>query len=173
MKKIIFIIFIIIVILNVKSREKYIEIPEEAIRYRIIPNSNTALDQFEKNYIQKSVEENLLNLVDKNSLEQTKDNILNNVDNIKKIAEGASEEINYKEEIKVKYGKNYFPQKTFKNKIYEEGYYESLVIEIGEAKGDNFWCVLFPPLCMLENEQTSDEIEYKSFINEIIEKLFK
>ena len=53
MKKIIFIVFITIVILNVKSREKYIEIPEEAIRYRIIPNSNNALDQFAKNYIQK------------------------------------------------------------------------------------------------------------------------
>ena len=51
---------------------------------------------------------------------------------------------------------------------YDEGYYESLLITLGEGKGDNWWCVLFPPLCLIEAEE-STEVEYKSFIKEIIE----
>jgi stage II sporulation protein R len=68
---------------------------------------------------------------------------------------------------------NYFPRKEYKDVIYEEGEYESLVVEIGDAKGDNFWCVLFPPLCLLEGEEENKEsIKYTSFIKEIIDKYF-
>ena len=66
-------------------------------------------------------------------------------------------------------GLNYFPEKEFKGITYDEGYYESLVITIGEGKGDNWWCVLFPPLCMLEAEESTD-VEYKSFVKEIVDK---
>ena len=55
----------------------------------------------------------------------------------------------------------------------KEGNYESLVVKLGEGKGENFWCVLFPPLCLLEAEESDkDEVEYKSFIKEIIDKYF-
>lgn len=73
--------------------------------------------------------------------------------------------------FKVKYGNNYFPKKEYKGITYEEGYYESLVVEIGEAKGDNFWCVLFPSLCLLETEETT-EVEYKLGVLELINKIF-
>ena len=74
---------------------------------------------------------------------------------------------------KVNFGYNYFPQKKYKGVVYEEGMYESLVITIGEGKGDNWWCVLFPPLCMMEsNDENIEEVEYKSFIKEIIDKYF-
>ena len=46
---------------------------------------------------------------------------------------------------------------------------ESLLITLGEGKGDNWWCVLFPPLCLVEAEESS-EVEYKFFIQELIEK---
>ena len=54
---------------------------------------------------------------------------------------------------------------------YEEGYYESLVIYIGEAKGDNWWCVLFPNLCLIDLENKSEN-EYKSWVIETINKIF-
>jgi len=47
--------------------------------------------------------------------------------------------------------------------------YESLLVTLGSGKGDNWWCVLFPPLCLLEAEE-SDKIEYKFFVQELIEK---
>ena len=52
---------------------------------------------------------------------------------------------------------------------YPEGEYESLVITLGEGKGDNWWCVLFPPLCLVEAEEHTD-VEYKFFVKEIIDK---
>ena len=82
------------------------------------------------------------------------------------------EKENYNQLFKIKYGINHFPEKIYKNVKYQEGDYESMVIEIGEAKGDNYWCVLFPPLCMIDAEE-SDDLEYSFFISEIINKYFK
>ena len=76
---------------------------------------------------------------------------------------------NYKLGYSINFGYNYFPEKEFKGITYEEGMYESLLINLGEAKGNNWWCVLFPPLCLLEAEE-SEEVEYKVFIQELIEK---
>ena len=51
--------------------------------------------------------------------------------------------------------------------------YESLVITIGKGEGENFWCVLFPPLCLIEAEEENiSEVKYTSFIQEIINKYF-
>ena len=64
---------------------------------------------------------------------------------------------------------NYFPSKEYKGVKYEEGYYESLVITLGKGEGDNWWCVLFPPLCLIEGEEDT-EVEYKSIVMEILDK---
>ena len=71
--------------------------------------------------------------------------------------------------FQIHYGENYFPEKEYQGKTYEAGMYESLVITLGEGRGDNFWCILFPPLCMIEEEEP---VEYKSWIKEAISKLF-
>ena len=70
------------------------------------------------------------------------------------------------------YGIHYFPQKVYKGVTYEEGEYESLLVTLGKGEGDNWWCVLFPPLCIMEAEETEvkEETEYKFFIQELIEK---
>ena len=82
-------------------------------------------------------------------------------------------QIGYNQTYKINFGLNYFPQKEYKGIIYKEGLYESLLITLGEGKGKNWWCVLFPPLCLLEVEETeSPNIEYKSFVKELIEKYF-
>ena len=52
--------------------------------------------------------------------------------------------------------------------------YESLVITLGTGEGDNWWCVLFPPLCLVEaDENTTSDAEYTFFIKEIIDKYTK
>ena len=58
----------------------------------------------------------------------------------------------------------------YKGIYYEEGEYESLVITLGEGIGNNFWCVLFPPLCLIDENE--EEVEYTSFIKELIDKYF-
>ena len=69
---------------------------------------------------------------------------------------------------------NYFPKKVYKGVTYEAGNYESLVITLGDGLGKNWWWVMFPPLCLLEAEETEEttEVEYKFFIKELIDKYF-
>ena len=53
------------------------------------------------------------------------------------------------------------------------GSYDALRVIIGDGKGKNWWCVRFPPICLLEaEEQETNEVEYKSFVKEMIEKYF-
>ena len=65
---------------------------------------------------------------------------------------------------------NYFPSKTYKGIVYDGGYYNSLVVTLGDGEGDNWWCVLFPPLCLMEENETTSDVEYKFFVKSIIEK---
>ena len=94
-----------------------------------------------------------------------KDNINELDSNVKKVLEKEKYNKNYT----ISYGQNYFPEKEYKGVKYKEGYYESLVITLGEGEGNNWWCVLFPPLCLVEAEE-ADEVEYKFFIKELIDK---
>ena len=54
--------------------------------------------------------------------------------------------------------------------MYDGGYYNSLVVTLGDGEGDNWWCVLFPPLCLMEENETTSDVEYKFFVKSIIEK---
>ena len=74
----------------------------------------------------------------------------------------------------INYGMNYFPEKIYNVVEYKAGEYESLVVTLGEGVGDNWWCVLFPPLCLMEAEEVKDseKIEYKFFVQELIDKYF-
>ena len=172
MKKTIFIlitIFLIYYIIGVAS-EEIIKIPDEAIRFRVIANSNNAQDQDVKYKVKDEVELYMASILQNvDNIDESRAIISTNLDNIKNKVTNVFNKNNYKLNYKVNFGLNYFPEKEFKGIIYDEGYYESLVITIGEGKGDNWWCVLFPPLCMLEAEESTD-VEYKSFVKEIVDK---
>lgn len=164
------IVTIYVVYNNVKAEE--IVIPNTAIRLRIIPNSNNLLDQEMKAKVKEYLENNLYkNFANVDDIDEARTMINNNIPKIEEDITSIFNENNYDMNFKVKYGNNYFPEKEYKGIIYEEGYYESLIVEIGEAKGDNFWCVLFPSLCLLETEETT-EVEYKLGVLELINKIF-
>ena len=164
------IVTIYVVYNNVKAEE--IVIPNTAIRLRVIPNSNNLLDQEMKAKVKEYLEANLYkNFANVNNIEEARTMINNNIPKIEEDITSIFNENNYDMNFKVKYGNNYFPKKEYKGITYEEGYYESLVVEIGETKGDNFWCVLFPSLCLLETEETTD-VEYKLGVLELINKIF-
>ena len=74
----------------------------------------------------------------------------------------------------IDYGYHYFPEKIYKGVKYEEGEYESLLVTLGEGKGDNWWCILFPPLCSLEvDENNNEKIEYSLYVKEMFDKFIK
>ena len=99
------------------------------------------------------------------NIQEARTKLGNSLNNIDLIIKKTLEKYNINQDFKLNYGYNYFPNKEFKNNIYKEGYYESLLITLGEGLGDNFWCLLFPPLCLLDYDE--EKIEYTSFINEI------
>ena len=169
MKKIFILIMIgFILISNVKA-DNYI-IPKEAIRLRVIANSNTDYDQEIKMKVKDLLEIKMYNLLkDIKGVEIARKLINNNIDDIKNDIDYLLEKENYNLGYDLNFGNNFFPTKEYKGVIYEEGYYESLVVTLGKGEGDNWWCVLFPPLCLLEAEE-NEEVEYKFFIQELIEK---
>ena len=173
MKKNITVIIILIMILITNNSNKVI-IPKEAIRFRVIANSNTNIDQQEKKKIAKELSYDVVEVLSKtNSIEDARKTIQSNINNFETTVQNIVEEENYETTVNIDYGNHYFPEKTYKGVTYEEGEYESLVGTLGKGKGENFWCVLFPPLCLLEAEENeTDEVEYKSFIKELIDKYF-
>ena len=164
MKKILIIIAIIIVVMSLSKNDTII-IPKESIRFRVIANSNSQEDQMIKEKVVSKLKKNLSSLTyTPKNINETRKSIK---DNLKIIDETLRQEV---KDYSINYGYNYFPEKVYKGIYYEEGEYESLVITLGEGIGNNFWCVLFPPLCLIDEEQ--DEVEYTTFIKELIDKYF-
>ncbi|MDD6879573.1 MAG: stage II sporulation protein R [bacterium] len=176
MKKIILIIFFLIIFLIVVKNNTYeqIIIPNESIRIRVIANSDSIEDQNLKKRVKSSIEKGLSTLLkDSKNIEEVRSILKENLTNIEyTVEEELNKNAEKKIEYEVNYGYNYFPQKVYKGINYEEGYYESIVIKLGKAQGENWWCVLFPPLCLIEDNEKIEDVEYKSYIKEIIDKYF-
>lgn len=167
MKKIIYGILIIVMILAV-SKPRY-DLSGDMVRFRVIPNSNSSKDILIKEQVVNEL--STLLFKDANDINETRNNVVNNLDKINNSIDKVFSENNYNLKYKVKYGMNYFPSKEYNDIRFEAGNYESLVVEIGEAKGNNYWCILYPPLCMVDYEKDT-KIEYKSKIMEILSNLF-
>ena len=158
MKKTVIIITIIVSLLVLNKHMSNTKM----IRFRIIANSNEEIDQMTKKEILQTISKDLLK--EKDTYEEEKEYLINN---IPLMTEKIKNKINMP--FTINYGDNYFPEKEYNGTKYPEGMYESLVITLGEGKGDNFWCILFPPLCMIDEEEN---IEYSSFIKEVWNKIF-
>jgi len=176
MKKTLITLFLIIttyMLIGVKA-ERLVEIPDNAIRIRVIGNSDSEYDQEKKQEIRKNVQLYMQELLkDVKNIEEARNIINDNLKNLNKELDNYLTQINYDKDYTINFGLNYFPEKEYKGIKYKEGLYESLLITLGEGKGNNWWCVLFPPICLLEAEETeTNEVEYKSFVKEIVEKYF-
>ena len=168
MKKLLIIVTLLMLGVIFFNKETY-NLTEDAIRFRVIANSNSAVDILMK---EKVVSE-LSNILFKNySKEETRINIFNNVELIENKINKLFEENNYEKTFNISYGLNDFPEKEYNGVIYEEGLYESLVIEIGEGKGNNYWCFLYPSLCMIDYESEDENIKYELKIFNMLKNIF-
>lgn len=173
MKKILIIIAIIIILLSNKKIETVI-IPKEAIRFRVIANSNSEEDQKLKKEVTNNIYKEFSKVKYKaNNISDAKKILTLQLPIVESIVTETLEKNKLEKKYNINYGLNYFPEKEYKGIIYPEGEYESLVVTLGDGSGENFWCVLFPPLCLLETEKTdTTDVEYTSFIKEVLEKYF-
>lgn len=154
------------------KEEDIIVIPNEAIRVRVVANSNDFEDQKVKETLKDDVKKMVYYLLkDAKNIEEARDILKTNIPNIKVEINKSLKKQNKPLDYNINYGLNLFPKKEYKNVEYKEGEYESLVITLGKGKGENWWCILFPPLCMIDEKM--DNVEYKSIVKEILNKYIK
>ena len=164
MKKVIVVLFLVSLAFLFSNHEEEIIIPNKAIRFRVIANSDSVEDQMKKMEIKSAVEKEVYTLINgEDNISQVRNIIEDNMDTIKDIVE------EYNVPYNINYGNNYFPSKTYKGIMYPAGNYESLVITLGDGIGSNFWCVLFPPLCLIDNSREDiSDVDYQLYVKKLL-----
>ena len=123
-------------------------IPDEAIRFRVLANSNTVADQWVKWQVRDAVFMQIESWVEEaEDVQAARQVIGERLDEIKATADRVLEENGFPYRSKVDFGQVPFPEKAFGDRLYPAGRYEALRIILGGGQGNNFWCVMFPPLC--------------------------
>lgn len=152
-------------------------IPKEAIRLRILANSDLEADQNLKRKVRDEVNAHITEWVGElTSLEDARDVLRKKVPEIQRIALEVVERENMNQGVKVEFGPVNFPTKLYGNYLYPAGEYEAILITLGEGEGANWWCVLYPPLCFLDFSNgvaTSPGIEEKAYAAEPTQKMDK
>jgi len=149
---------------NEVTANESIVIPNEAIRLRILANSDLEVDQKLKREVRDRVNASITEWVaELTSVEAARELIQSRLPEIKKIAEEVLTESNVSQEVKTDFKKVEFPTKLYGEFLYPAGEYEAVLITLGEGKGANWWCVLFPPLCFLD---FSNSVAVKEGIDE-------
>ncbi|MFG6147311.1 stage II sporulation protein R [Halobacillus sp. B23F22_1] len=149
---------------------EYQVIPDEAIRLRILADNNDPKAQQLKREVRDEVNAEITEWVESlTSIEAARLLIQQRIDEIDKIVEETIQRSGAEQTYTVDYDSNVqFPTKLYGSYVYPAGEYEAILITLGEGEGDNWWCVLFPPLCFLdfsngtsvaEEEDVSEEVE--------------
>lgn len=130
----------------------YQVIPDEAIRLRILANSDEEKDQQIKREVRDEVNRIVSRWVaDITDIEEARELIQERLPEIDELVGEVLQESYENREYTVDYGKNItFPMKLYGDYLYPAGEYEAILITLGEGDGSNWWCVLFPPLCFLD-----------------------
>ncbi|GAA0121251.1 MULTISPECIES: stage II sporulation protein R [Clostridium] len=127
------------------------EISSKLIRFHVIANSDNENDQALKLKIRDKVLEYVSpKLNDSNSIEESRKILAMEDENILNIAREVINENGYSYDVESTLSKEYFPVKTYGNITLPQGKYEAYRIIIGSGEGQNWWCVMFPPLCFVD-----------------------
>lgn len=127
------------------------EIQNSVFRLHVIANSNSKEDQNLKYKVRDAVLEYMNNISSNcTSKEEVIELAYKYQDEFKNIAQKVIINNGYNYDVNVRIGNFEFPTKTYGDISLPAGFYDALRIEIGEAKGENWWCVMFPPLCFVD-----------------------
>ncbi len=156
-------ILTLIAIVGVNNSNNYVEY----LRIHIRANSNSEIDQNVKYEVKSLAVEYLTPFIAEcNTKEQAEKVLTENKEILENKIDLLLEQkgFNYSSNIAIRNEK--FPTRVYEDFTLEEGFYDAVVIELGKAEGDNWWCVVYPPLCFIGNESN---IVYKSKILQVIQ----
>lgn len=144
-------------------------IDTQYLRIHIRANSNSQADQDVKLQVKNAVTEYLTPLIeDDKTIDCAMHTISSQLPALQELAEEVLEENGFYYGASVRLCQEQFPARTYGSLTLPDGIYDALIIELGSGEGDNWWCVLFPPLCFVS--APSGDFAYKSIIAELWEK---
>lgn len=159
---------------NVDEGEPYTGI----MRFHVRANSDTDEDQALKMAVKEDVLTMLKPLLaDCESVAESKTILLENIENIYERSIDTIVEQGYDYSVRVYITKEEFPVKTYGDLTFPAGDYQALRIDIGDAKGQNWWCVMYPPLCFIDEStaivsEDGKEVLRENLTDEEYEALF-
>lgn len=172
-------------LINKAKVEKQEDIAEDLIRFHVLANSDSKRDQDIKLKVKDMVLGEIRPFLrESKNIEETRNIIENNKNNIKEIAEKVLIENGANYGVNTMLGSFPFPAKYYGRFSLPPGEYEAFRLVLGEGKGSNWWCVMFPPLCFInvEREEETQEIQEEESTQpikirwkflELIQSLFK
>lgn len=133
----------------------------ELLRLHIRANSNADIDQSVKLKVRDAVNAFIADNIDKTTFDEAYADIGARLDELVAVAGDVLKAQGFTYGARAKLTNEYFPTRAYNSVTLPEGYYDALVIELGEGSGDNWWCVVYPPLCY------GSEFKYKSYFAEL------
>ncbi len=122
---------------------------DNLIRFHVRANSNSDVDIALKHKVRNAVIERLeAGLVECETIDEAEDYLTNNLDLIKQVSEEALSKEGYNYAVKAYLTNDYFPMRQYGEMVLPAGFYQALRVDIGLANGENFWCLLYPTLCV-------------------------
>ena len=154
-------------------------IASQIIRLHVIANSDETADQTLKKEVKDQVVTYLRSKMNQaTTIQAARQVICQEMDALKQIAEKKIRQEGYDYPVTVSLGTTYFPVKEYGDMAFPAGDYEALRVQIGESKGRNWWCVMYPSLCLVDGvyqtvpESSKDKLkqvlstsEYQSLVD--------
>lgn len=159
-----------VVAFNANTRD----VKHDYLRVHIRANSNLQCDQDIKYIIKDEVVDFITPyLVGCDSKQKSVAMITGLLEEIEAVCDNILEQNGFEYKSNARINEEHFPTRVYENVTLEEGVYDALIIELGSGKGDNWWCIVYPPLCFVNKTNTSAQnIQYQSYLMEIIKKYF-
>lgn len=146
----------------------------EYLRVHIRADSNNECDQVVK-YLVKDRVVNFITpyLIDCDTKQKSIDAITGLLPDIQSVCNQVLGENGFTYTATAKIDKENFPTRTYDNVTLQAGVYDALIIELGSGAGDNWWCIVYPPLCFVnKSDIAAHNIQYQSYLIEIVKKYF-
>lgn len=159
------------IVVNAKQSLMQQDLAEEVFRFHVLANSDSKEDQALKMQVKEAVIAYMKEEIpSSDSVEMTKEWAKSHLDAIVSLAEAVIREEGYAYEVTAEVTTCDFPEKTYGDITFPPGEYEALRIEIGEAKGQNWWCVLYPNLCFIDAVHAVVPEEGKKDLKKVLEE---
>lgn len=168
----IFGVFVFVPSINFKVEDDYSY--DDFLRIHIRANSNSKQDQNVKYKVKEALVELLTPLLaDADTKQKAECIILNNMSMLDLVADDVLEQNGFSYKAKTSLRKENFPTRSYDELTLKAGSYDAVIVELGSALGDNWWCVVYPPMCFVDGNDNQKNVVFKSKIYEIIRNFFK